>query len=245
MCQILKTYTAVFTNQGGRNNNEDYAGYTLTADGEKGVWLVADGLGGHRNGEVASRMAVETMIEMFSLNPDVDESNITALFKTANERILQQSPEYSGMKTTLTALFIENNQALWAHAGDTRLYYFSAGRLSAQTKDHSVSQIAVDVGEISPDQIRHHADRSKLLRALGDNPDVMPAITPAPAQLQAGDAFLLCTDGFWEYVYETEMEIDLSKSLSPDAWLRLMAIRRAERAPEDSDNFTALAVFIS
>lgn len=231
----------VFSSAGGRENNEDYAGYRTA--GDYGVFLVADGLGGHKDGEVASRLAVETGLEMFCANPQIDSSNLVALFKTANEKILGQQADSRGMKTTLTGLYLKGETAVWAHIGDTRLYYFADGCLAFQTKDHSVSRLAVEVGEIPPEKIRFHPDRSKLLKVLGDKGDVMPEISEAIG-LKPGESFLLCTDGFWEYVYETEMEIDLAKSRTPEDWLRLMASRHYARESGDCDNYTALAVFI-
>ena len=146
------------------------------------------------------------------------------------------------MKTTLVFLYIEDGCARWMHIGDSRLYHFSGGHLQSQTMDHSVSQMAVLMGEITPQEIRFHEDRNRVLRALGgDNakPDVS-----APVILTGGnDAFLLCTDGFWEYVYEEEMEKTLQNAKTPQEWLKSMETILRTRTPADSDNFTAAAVF--
>lgn len=240
----MKFLTAAYSNSGGRGNNEDCADYFTADDGSCGAWLVADGLGGHKDGEVASRIAIETGIQMFHDNSDIDASNITDIFNAANNKILTSQENHFGMKTTLVGLFAKGGEAVWAHVGDTRLYYFSDYQLKFQTKDHSVSQIAVNMGEITLEEIRGHADRSKLLRALGDREDIKSEIAKRTISLRPGDAFLMCTDGFWEYVYETEMQIDLAKAATPDQWLMLMAARLYNRAPENNDNNTAVAVFI-
>lgn len=240
----MKLLTAFYTNAGGRENNEDFADYYINESGICGAWFAADGLGGHRDGDIASKAAVGIAIEMFRANPELSSSNISAIFKTANEKVTAGKINFFEKKTTMTGLFVKDGKALWAHVGDSRLYYFSDRRLAFQTKDHSVSQIAVDVGEITFDQIRFHSDRSKLIKVLGGGSDIVPEVTEQETNLQPGDAFLLCTDGFWEYVYETEMEIDLSKSRTPTAWLEYMIKRHYKRAPENCDNYTAVAVFV-
>ena len=127
------------------------------------------------------------------------------------------------------------------HVGDSRLYYFRNGRLEKQTLDHSVSQIAVLMGEIPQEGIRFHADRNRVLRALGSGnakPDISPLM-----ELKEDTAFLLCTDGFWEYVYEREMEETLKEAREPAVWLEKMRGILEKRIPEGNDNFSAAAVF--
>jgi serine/threonine protein phosphatase PrpC len=102
----------------------------------------------------------------------------------------------------------------------------------------------VKAGEMRAAEIRHHEDRNRLLRTLGNDEEPRPTLVPAPVPLTPGDAFLLCTDGFWEYVTETEMEITLAKAADPDTWLRTMTRRLVERADPDHDNYTAMAVFV-
>jgi serine/threonine protein phosphatase PrpC len=111
---------------------------------------------------------------MFSVNPELSSSNITAIFKTANEKVTEGKTNFFEKRTTMTGLFVKDDKALWAYVGDSRLYYFNDRRLAFQTKDHSVSQIAVDVGEITADQIRFHSDRSKLIKVLGGGTDIVP-----------------------------------------------------------------------
>ena len=127
------------------------------------------------------------------------------------------------------------------HIGDSRLYHFRDGKLLKQTTDHSVSQMAVFMGEITTHEIRFHEDRNKVLRALGSNS--AKAEISEETELEEGrDAFLLCTDGFWEYVYEQEMEQALSQADSPKDWIRRMQKILQTRVPADNDNFTAAAV---
>ncbi len=136
------------------------------------------------------------------------------------------------------------DQGKWAvvHVGDFRCYHFRDGQLLSRTIDHSVSQMEALAGRISDREIRFYVDRNKVLRALGGGEEVRPEIRPAEP-LQPGDCFLLCSDGFWEYVWEEEMLADLVKSRTPEDWLRYMAGRIGKRLNSHSDNFSAVAVF--
>ena len=138
--------------------------------------------------------------------------------------------------------------ALWGHIGDSRLYHFRGGRIINRTKDHSVAQSLANAGEIKPEEVRGHEDRHRLLRALGQDDDFRPAISQNRQPLEKGDAFFLCTDGFWELVLETEMEADWRAAGTPQEWLEKMQKRITERTLNETDkkhdNFTAMAVFV-
>ena len=161
----------------------------------------------------------------------------------AEQAVRRTQQERQGvMKTTLVFLTLEDGQARWMHVGDSRLYHFRSGKLQTQTMDHSVSQMAVLMGEITPREIRFHEDRNRVLRALGGD-NAKPELSHTVMLTGGEDVFLLCTDGFWEYVYEEEMEALLKKCASPKKWLAEMEKLVHSRAPSDNDNFTAAAVF--
>ncbi len=151
------------------------------------------------------------------------------------------------MKSTAVLLCAdaEKRQFIWAHIGDSRLYRFVNGRLKAQTVDHSVPQMKVSMGEITFDSIRSDPDRNRLLRAVGGFPDkIGVTVSECCTASKKGEknAFLLCSDGFWEYVLEREMQSDLRCSHITEEWLKRMIKRRQKRAKPDSDNFSAIAV---
>ena len=148
------------------------------------------------------------------------------------------------MRSTVVAMALDDLGAAHAHAGDSRFYHFHNGRLVYQTLDHSASQLAVIMEEITPEQIRFHEDRNRVLRCLGQDGSIQP--TAAGFTLEPGThAFLLCTDGFWEFVLEQEMEADLSAAADPEDWLRRMQQRLQERIPPNNDNNSAAAVWCS
>ena len=172
---------------------------------------------------------------------------MTEAFYLADKEVKKHQTSETEMKTTLVCLMIdEDENAIWGHVGDSRLYRFKNAQLINQTADHSVSQMAVYMNEISQSQIRFHEDRSKILRALGSDsaePDIMDDVH---LEAEKGfHAFLLCTDGFWEYVYEAEMSKILKESHTPEEWLQGMQLIRDSRAPENSDNFSAAAVYVA
>lgn len=232
-----------YTNQGARANNEDSCAFWQDADREKGAFVVADGLGGHDCGEVASRLAAEYILETAQAKGDFTDEALLELLNGANAHIFERQsadPACKGMRTTVVAGFLDGDTFRYFHAGDSRFYYFKNGSLYWQSKDHSVSQMSVDMGHIRPEAIRFDDDRSKLLKVLGDAKCLHIDQLDAPIKIEGNDAFLLCTDGFWEYVFETEMELDLVKSGSPREWCEFMCKRLLRRVSGNNDNFTAL-----
>lgn len=235
---ILRTFC--MSNIGGRTTNDDTASIYQTP-GKAWVY-VGDGLGSYAGGKRASRAAGDTLLAMAKKGSMLGKERLTEAAQAADKAVHDlQAATGGNMKTTLVFLAVEDGRAQWAHVGDSRLYHFRSGKLLKQTTDHSVSQMAVFLGEISLHEIRFHEDRNRVLRALGgDNakPDVSD-----PIELEEGDAFLLCTDGFWEYVYEAEMETALQLSDSPKDWVRRMEKILKTRVPSDNDNFTAAVLF--
>lgn len=236
--------TELVSRAGGRPENQDFGAFR-EADGT-GCWVVADGLGGHRGGEIASKSAAEAVLASFGQDPKLHKQALERHLLAAQNAVADaqgRQPDLSTMRTTVVVLLANATRAIWAHVGDSRLYCFQNGVIASQTSDHSVVQAMADAGELTPDQIRHHEDRNRLLRCLG-NPetDFRPTILSQPCSLVPGSAFLLCTDGFWEDVLESEMVVDLAKASRPDEWLTLMEDRLLERTNEGDDNYTAVAV---
>lgn len=228
-----------YTSKGGRNRNEDSLLAERLPDGL--VAVVADGLGMHGAGEVASKVAAQEIADYCRKNPEPDKTSVAAL-DAANAAVLAVQTPACKMKSTAVLLLCKGNRAAIAHTGDSRGYYFHGGRLAFQTVDHSVSQLAVERGEITPAQIRFHEDRNRLLRALGGDCTARGEVAVF-ANVLPGDAFLLCSDGFWEYVTEPEMEADLAKSDTPPEWLSFLLARVGGRIDGKNDNLTAVAVF--
>lgn len=235
--------TAVYTDTGGREGNEDSV--QIMERSGKVCAVVADGLGGYGGGEKASALVTEEFRKNWNgiLSPEI----LTKLIQEAHRKIQEQQTPACPMKSTAVALAVEPGHIVWAHVGDSRLYHFYNGRLVFQTKDHSSSQIAVELGDITTEEIRFHEDRNKVFRALGQSGSL--TVDARDLELADGEhAWLLCTDGFWEYVLESEMEDALRESGSPQEWLEKMQKslhrRLAERSQTENDNNTAAAVWL-
>jgi serine/threonine protein phosphatase PrpC len=235
--------TATLSAPGGRLDNEDALGYRMAKG--SGCWALADGLGGHRGGAVASRLAVDAVLSSFEENPAIAEEALNAHLFRANRAVLERQnaePELLRMRTTMVMLMASPEAAMWAHAGDSRLYWLRQGKIQEQTRDDSVPQRLVDAGELSADEIRYHEDRSRLLNSLGAREEVTASNREMPGAPQPNDAFLLASDGFWECVTEAEMESDFGVAASSEAWMGKMEARVKERATADHDNYSAIAV---
>lgn len=227
--------SAKYSCAAGHEINED----SCLCSAEKGIFIVADGLGGHSKSERASMAAVDYFEE--NCRGGYTAERVAELLEGANIEVLKNG---DGGKTTVAAAFTENGNFIYANAGDSRVYYFRDGRIIAQTKDHSVCQVSVDVGMLRPEDIRSSEDRSRLLKVLGSEERLNIKKRYPPVRIQNGDAFLVCSDGFWEYVYETEMEADLLKSDNAEAWLKYMLKRHILRSENKGDNYTAVCGII-
>lgn len=233
MVYIHDSYTAV----GGRKNNED--ALSISQRDSALLYVVADGLGGHDSGELASALAVNEIKRSFDAAPDSFDA--VRAIRAANARILREQTDTGlKMKTTVVVAYVTNDRIIFAHVGDSRAYAFKDGSIVYQSVDHSASQMAVSAGEITAEQIRKHEDRNVLTRALGVSEDLKVDTLSLPvAQV---DAMILCTDGFWEYVYEEDMLETLAVSKKPDVWLYKMREILRKNIPLGNDNNTAIIV---
>lgn len=237
----MKFKTFEFSNIGGRPNNEDAVG------SRDNIWVLADGLGGHESGEVASKIAVETTLNSWKKDKSFSNENILGIVDAVNKAVLdgqKKNEKAREMRTTLCVAFSDGKCLKMINVGDSRIYYFRNGSVIFQTQDHSVAALSVMTGEIPESEIRYNEDRNKLLKVIGNGENLKIKASYEDIEIQPGDAFLICTDGFWEHIYEIEMEIDLAKSEKPREWISYMAKRiLLKNEGKDHDNFSAIAVF--
>lgn len=220
-----------------RKDNED--NYLVSVD--RGLFVVADGMGGHAAGQLASSLAVSVINEETNT---IDSENIGMAMKNAllkaNEIILNkgmQNQEYAGMGTTVTAALIKGYKLYLAHIGDSRAYLFRK-KLQQLTQDHSLVNELFQKGSITLEEKQNHPQRNILTRAVGTQES--PLIDEDIFELQAKDILLLCTDGLHGHLDEQDIEIILGENISLKDKLRKMLEIALERG--GNDNITAILV---
>lgn len=233
---------------GARDINEDCV--KVIEQNNIRCFIVADGLGGHGKGDIASTLACNTFEKTFSAaSPSSSLTDLlTSAFLNAQETILKEQKvtgAHFQMKTTVCALAIRENEAVWGHIGDTRLYAFARNKVKLRTLDHSVPQMLVLTRDIKEKDIRNHPDRNKLLRVLGISGEKPRFEISESQDLRKYQAFLLCSDGFWELILEKEMGHLLKKSSSVKEWLEEMCEIVTQRGnTSDMDNSSAIAIWV-
>lgn len=216
-----------------RANNQDSYGHRGP------LFLVADGMGGHRAGEVASRIAVEEILAAMEGRDPLAE--LRSGFIAANEAIRAHAlanPDCYGMGTTVAALLLLGGRACVAHIGDSRVYLCRSRTLTLLTRDHSLVEELIRQGSLSEDEARNHPQRSVLTRALGTAET--PQVEYTELDLEEGDVFLLCTDGLTAEVTDAEIGAVLAAEGAPQAKADRL-VEMARRAG-GSDNITVVVV---
>lgn len=198
-----------------RSNNEDAGSFFKITDAkigaEKGCLLiVADGMGGHNAGEVASRMALDIISEeYYKRNSDSSaERSLLKAFETANKKIFDKASGNSsckGMGTTCTAVVVSGHDIYFAHAGDSRAYLFRNGAIRRITEDHTYVQELVKKGDITLRDAETHPQRNILTNAMGTKPRLKVDTGKHPDPFNRNDRILLCSDGLYDYLTDEEL----------------------------------------
>lgn len=230
---------------GGRKNNQDRMGYSFTRDAL--LLLVADGMGGHIMGEMAAQIAMQTIASLFQENatPYVkkperffEDSFFAAHREIHRYRAINNLPETP--RTTIVACLIQHNSAMWAHCGDSRLYWMRGGQILARTRDHSRIETLIAQGKVDASERETHPDRNKLFNCLGA-PNMPIVEISRRASLQAGDIMLLCSDGLWSVLPDHELAQRLHSNTIVRAVPELLTTATGI-AGKTGDNVTALAM---
>ncbi len=239
---------ATITEIGDKEANEDAVRVFTNQSHETYGFVLADGLGGHGNGDIASNFVADCVGGAIENTQSFGGVFIDQCFDIAQEMLMEEK-ELKGLpsiKTTMVMLLITEKVAQWGHIGDSRLYHFRDGKQLSRTLDHSVPQMLVISGQIKEKEIRHHQDRSVLLRAMGAEWNA-PAYEISQRGLKTikGDTFLLCSDGFWEWIEEKTILKILKKNMSAYDSLREMTAEvKANGKGKDMDNYSAILVNI-
>ncbi len=229
--------------RGGREKNEDRMGYCYTRD--SGLFALADGMGGHPEGEVASQMSLQVLANQFQRDAKpvlkdvrrfLNEAILAghhALIRYATERALLDTP-----RTTIVACVMQGREVWWAHCGDSRLYFVRGRKLMARTRDHSYSELQESLAGVVP--LGERVNRNVLFTCLG-SPGKPVVDIVGPLTLQPGDKVLLCSDGLWGSVEDEDITRQMAALPITEAAPEL--VEQALRiAGDKSDNVTVIAV---
>ena len=225
---------------GSRQEQQD-AGLMLSdeARGDQ-LLVVADGMGGHAGGSIASAQLAETARRLWTEHqktPLEPKRLLERIIREGHEAINKAGAEKGlGPRSTCAMLLIRNGTAHWAHVGDSRIYRLRGGQVARLTRDHSVVQMLVDLGKVSEEEMGTHPDQNRLTQSLGG--DAIPLPDFGNDSIQAHDAFLVCSDGLWETIPQEEMAAALAAKKLGDDGARHLAERAFDRAKPKSDNIT-------
>lgn len=242
----MKINYFVHTEIGDRPCNEDR--YAVSKCPAGLCFALADGLGGLDRGEVAAELACNAVAEYAQAQSGFSNAAAEQAFLQAQRAVLaRQKAEHNEtqMKTTLNIVMLDKQNMYWGHVGDSRTYYAENGALKRRTLDHSVTQMLSAIGQVEEQDIRFHEDRSRLLRVLGTPWEKPQAEMEQPVALRGNMQILLCTDGFWEYITEEQIQICLEESDNAQIWMENMLelISRNDQHSE-RDNRTAITIWI-
>ena len=194
-----------------RSHNEDSVGYSLPEAGDlpgRALFVVADGMGGHAAGEVASHLAVETIFRLYREDGSPLPERLARCFRSANALIYQKAraePAWAGMGTTCTALALAGNRLFLGHIGDSRAYLIRDGQAHQISRDHTLVAELVEKGVLTAAEAARSPERNVLTRAFGVRIDSGYEVDPVGLPLQAGDCLLVCSDGLHDLVSPPQM----------------------------------------
>ena len=229
--------------KGGREKNEDRMGYCYTRG--SGIFLLADGMGGHPDGEIAAQLALQAMSAMYQKAAKPDIADVTAFLTTALMAAHQQILVYAAEKgmadtprTTIVAVLLQGGSATWVHCGDSRLYLVRDGELRARTRDHSYMEQhqGSNGGAAGSDRI----NRNILYTCLGSPTKPIFDVT-GPVTLQQGDKILLCSDGLWGSLPDIDIVYQLGTKPVAESVPSLVD-KALQKAGSSSDNVTVIAL---
>lgn len=228
-----------YSANGGREYNDDFV---MACEQNNNILaLVADGVGSISGGGNAAKVAAKTVCMKLS-GEQVSGLLLADAVNEANTAVRREQSVEQGACTTIAALWASEKYAVACHVGDTRIYQIRNDRIIFQSRDHSMAQLAVLVGEISQEDIRSYKDKNVLVRALGAEDSVKPELVNL--QTERGDKFLLCTDGFWGLIREQNIINCALGAANAGEWLSAMRRYIEVNLTARSDNHSAMTIIM-
>jgi serine/threonine protein phosphatase PrpC len=228
---------AIGSDIGGREEQQDRAGHFTSPAGDGHLVVVADGMGGHRGGALAAQAVVDRSMRLFETGGLGDPlAALETLCLQAHRDVSDVSVEEGQSPgSTCVMLHLAGDEACWAHVGDSRLYHFRHGKVLNRTLDHSLVQLLVTRGELAEEEMASSPLQNQLYMRLGGDDAPKPEL--GAAEVHKGDAFMLCSDGFWEVIGEDEVAAILTRDDLEEAVRELVALA-SQRGGSGGDNVT-------
>ncbi|HYQ73117.1 MAG TPA: protein phosphatase 2C domain-containing protein [Gammaproteobacteria bacterium] len=234
----MSWHSSMASDIGGRKEQQDCLDKLSVNGNDSHLFIVADGMGGHRDGALAARTVIETARQRLT---DEQLADPRAFLKSLCLESHQAINELGGdgersPGSTCILLYVNGPEAYWAHVGDSRLYHFRNGELLNRTQDHSVAQLMVDRGQLDEADVAGNALQNQLYMRLGGDKTPQPEF--GASEIEANDTFMLCSDGFWAYITPEEA-VSILERLPPDedGAAHLVALAR-ERGGGSGDNIS-------
>ncbi|MCD7774507.1 MAG: protein phosphatase 2C domain-containing protein [Clostridiales bacterium] len=235
----------MYSNAGSREKNEDYI--SSYADGDRICFVIADGLGGEGEGDMASRFVCNHTVAIAEKTKKFNSDFLKDCFTIIQKNLLRAKKELmlsTEMCSTLSILAFDGNSACWGHIGDSRIYCFSEDKIQAVTTDHSLAYLMISGGMSEETDVRNHPDRSILMAAMGmENMNEAYEIDMSEMKMRRPVSFLMCTDGFWQYVHEDEMLNIIGSEQTAEAVMNKM-VKTADLNSEGEDRDNISAIYI-
>ena len=226
---------------GGRTEQQDRWEVLTWSDRRSLLAVIADGMGGHLEGALGAQAVVEATSqfarEQYPLFVEHPEDALVRLCQQCQSTLIAAS---AFAHSTVVTLWLHKDQAHWMHVGDSRLYHLREGKRLLRTRDHSVAQMLMELGEIGEAEIASHPDQNRLYRSLGG--EELPKPELGSGQVRGGDLFVMCSDGFWEHVSETEAWEEALQARDLEAAAADLVTQAITRGGAQADNATLVLI---
>ncbi|MGM0368840.1 MAG: hypothetical protein ACQEP9_00315 [Bacillota bacterium] len=232
--------TEFVTSAGDFKTNKDYFAFVELDD--YACWVLADGLDSSTE-QLSSEIVVNSILSDFTENPTLKKRKIKKYIRNANQTLAEKSRTMN-LQSTVLVIVSDYHSIRWAYLGNTRLYHLRKERIKNQTKDHSIAQMMLEVGDIEPQQLNQHQERNNLDKYLGNGKKAKPKISKK-VELKDDDILILCTSGFWENMKDQQLKSDLEEIEEPQELVDNLETKMLSNSGKDLDNYSLATIFVN